>query len=102
MSQPLHLLDRDPTIQHRGVTAAWGSPAGASHGLFVVQQQMAVKSSGTRSALSCQRRILSRPRMAETAVETPPRLFVSYSWTSPQHAEWVLQLATELRESGVD
>jgi len=31
-----------------------------------------------------------------------PRLFVSYSWTSAQHAEWVLQLATELRESGVD
>jgi TIR domain len=31
-----------------------------------------------------------------------PRLFVSYSWTSPQHAEWVLLLATELRESGVD
>jgi hypothetical protein len=40
--------------------------------------------------------------MPETAVKPPQRLFVSYSWTSPQHAEWVLQLATELRESGVD
>jgi hypothetical protein len=31
-----------------------------------------------------------------------PRLFVSYSWTSAQHEEWVLQLAAELRQSGVD
>src|SRR5450759_2553095 len=31
-----------------------------------------------------------------------PKLFVSYSWTSPDHEAWVLQLATELRESGVD
>lgn len=31
-----------------------------------------------------------------------PRLFVSYSWTSPEHEKWVLELATELRESGVD
>ena len=31
-----------------------------------------------------------------------PKLFISYSWTSPDHEEWVLQLATELRESGVD
>src|SRR5437763_6179900 len=40
--------------------------------------------------------------MPESVVKSPPRLFVSYSWTSAQHAEWVLQLATELRESGVD
>ncbi len=31
-----------------------------------------------------------------------PKLFVSYSWSSPQHEQWVLQLATELRESSVD
>ena len=31
-----------------------------------------------------------------------PKLFVSYSWSSPDHEEWVLQLATELRESGVE
>lgn len=31
-----------------------------------------------------------------------PKLFVSYSWTDAGHEEWVLQLATELRESGVD
>lgn len=32
----------------------------------------------------------------------PPKLFLSYSWTSAGHEDWVLQLATELRESGVD
>lgn len=34
--------------------------------------------------------------------EPAPKLFISYSWTSPSHEEWVLSLATELRESGVD
>ncbi len=31
-----------------------------------------------------------------------PRVFVSYSWSSPEHEKWVLDLATELRENGVD
>lgn len=31
-----------------------------------------------------------------------PKLFISYSWTSPEHEEWVLQLANELVENGVD
>ena len=34
--------------------------------------------------------------------EQPPKLFISYSWTSPAHEEWVLSLATALRESGID
>lgn len=31
-----------------------------------------------------------------------PKLFISYSWTSKEHIEWVMSLATKLRESGVD
>lgn len=31
-----------------------------------------------------------------------PKLFVSYSWTNPDHESWVVRLATDLRESGVD
>jgi len=31
-----------------------------------------------------------------------PKLFISYSWSNPDHEQWVLDLATELRESGVD
>ncbi len=31
-----------------------------------------------------------------------PKAFISYSWTSPEHEAWVLTLATELREVGVD
>ena len=31
-----------------------------------------------------------------------PKLFVSYSWSSPEHEDWVLTLAAELRENGVD
>lgn len=32
----------------------------------------------------------------------PPRAFISYSWSSPAHEQWVLDLGTRLRESGVD
>ena len=31
-----------------------------------------------------------------------PKLFISYSWSSPEHEEWTLRLATALREAGVD
>lgn len=31
-----------------------------------------------------------------------PKAFVSYSWSSKEHEDWVLRLATELRQSGVD
>lgn len=33
---------------------------------------------------------------------TAPKLFLSYSWSSSTHEQWVIDLATELRESGVD
>ena len=32
----------------------------------------------------------------------PPRAFMSYSWTSAEHAQWVVELANELVESGID
>src|SRR5262249_17176952 len=31
-----------------------------------------------------------------------PKTFISYSWTSAEHQKWVLDLATQLRENGVD
>ena len=34
--------------------------------------------------------------------EEIPKLFISYSWSSPDHEQWVITLATELRESGID
>lgn len=33
---------------------------------------------------------------------SPPRLFISYSWSSQDHELWVVGLATTLRESGID
>jgi len=36
------------------------------------------------------------------ATSVNPKLFISYSWSSAQHEQWVLQLGTELRESSVD
>lgn len=32
----------------------------------------------------------------------PPKLFISYSWSSRDHEAFVLKLATELRESGIN
>lgn len=34
--------------------------------------------------------------------ESPPKVFISYRWSSPDHEEWVLRLATSLRQSGID
>ena len=34
--------------------------------------------------------------------EENPRLFISYSWSTPEHEQWVLNLAEELVENGVD
>ncbi len=31
-----------------------------------------------------------------------PRVFISYSWTTPEFEQWVLDIATELCENGVD
>jgi len=31
-----------------------------------------------------------------------PKVFISYSWSSPQHEEWVINLATGLRQAGVN
>ena len=31
-----------------------------------------------------------------------PKAFISYSWSNPKHEQWVIDLATELRESSVD
>jgi len=36
------------------------------------------------------------------ANDLAPKLFISYSWTSPAHEQWVISLATDLRENGVD
>lgn len=32
----------------------------------------------------------------------PPKCFISYAWSSPDHTNWVLQLASDLRANGVD
>lgn len=40
--------------------------------------------------------------MTETTDQTAPRVFISYSWSSPDHETRVLDLATELREVGID
>jgi hypothetical protein len=34
--------------------------------------------------------------------KTPPKVFISYSWDSPEHKNRVLQLSTRLRSEGVD
>lgn len=31
-----------------------------------------------------------------------PKIFISYSWSSPQHEQWVMDLAAKLRNDGVD
>ncbi|MGQ3300108.1 SEFIR domain-containing protein [Reyranella sp.] len=40
--------------------------------------------------------------MQSEVIVSAPKLFISYSWSTPDHEAWVLNLATELRESNVD
>ncbi|HNC50307.1 MAG TPA: TIR domain-containing protein, partial [bacterium] len=35
-------------------------------------------------------------------MNSPPRLFISYSWSTPEREQWVIDLAMELVNSGVD
>jgi len=35
-------------------------------------------------------------------MSSPPRLFISYSWSTSEHEQWVIDLAIELVNSGVD
>lgn len=37
-----------------------------------------------------------------TMMDSAPKVFVSYSWSSEEHKSWVLKLATDLRDQGVD
>jgi SEFIR domain len=38
----------------------------------------------------------------ESSESQRPKLFVSYSWTDPAHIDWVIQLATDLCNLGVE
>lgn len=40
--------------------------------------------------------------MGESEQIVAPKVFVSYSWDSQKHTDWVLQLATRLRHDGID
>ena len=40
--------------------------------------------------------------MAENGESQSPRLFISYSWSSRDHEEWVVDLAEELVSQGID
>lgn len=47
--------------------------------------------------------IETEPAKISDSEERPPKVFLSYSWSSPLHEEWVLQFANELRSGwGVD
>lgn len=31
-----------------------------------------------------------------------PKIFISYSWSSPEHEQWVIDLAENLMQDGID
>lgn len=42
------------------------------------------------------------PQIGYIMDDTSPKLFISYSWSNPEHEQFVLDIAAELVESGVD
>ncbi|WP_175796243.1 toll/interleukin-1 receptor domain-containing protein [Burkholderia anthina] len=51
-------------------------------------------------------RVLHASGLAATSLvaslRRPPKVFISYSWDSPEHRVWVAQLATSLRRDGIE
>ena len=45
---------------------------------------------------------VSEVMTVENQETEPPKLFISYSWTHQSHMDWVMQLATDLRNYGVE
>lgn len=43
-----------------------------------------------------------RSVLPATNQETAPTVFISYSWDNEEHKKWVLDLATKLREGGIE
>jgi hypothetical protein len=35
-------------------------------------------------------------------IANPPKVFISYSWDSPEHMDRVLKLSDRLRDEGID
>lgn len=46
--------------------------------------------------------VLVRNGILQDDPSPPPKVFVSYSWDSPEHLEWVRRLVIDLRANGVD
>ncbi|HFF6201601.1 TPA: toll/interleukin-1 receptor domain-containing protein [Stenotrophomonas maltophilia] len=46
--------------------------------------------------------VLLRYGLLENDQTPPPKVFVSYSWDSPEHIEWVRNLVNALRMNGID
>jgi len=44
--------------------------------------------------------IIPTPQLLPQA--RPPKVFISYSWDSPEHSQWVASLAAYLRQRGID
>jgi hypothetical protein len=44
--------------------------------------------------------LITRANLAPQA--RPPKVFISYSWDSPEHRQWVAQLGQYLRHQGID
>ena len=57
---------------------------------------------GVHKRLLCWNPDGARRPIAMNDVRSAPTCFISYSWDSPEHRDWVAQLASKLRANGVD
>lgn len=48
------------------------------------------------------KQIIKEKEVADDSEEYHPKVFISYSWDSEKHQNWVLNFATKLRENGID
>jgi len=89
--RPRYLVPEDPTDE----PTAWDDDIEIRPATFQVEAAPAV-STGLAVLKS------ENPGTGAISEEVNPRVFISYSWDSEEHRDWVLSLATRLRQGGVD
>lgn len=90
-ARPRYLVPEDPT----GEPTTWDDDTEIRPATLQVEAAPAV-STGLAVIKS------EHPGTGTISEGANPRVFISYSWDSEEHREWVLSLATRLRQEGVD
>ncbi|WP_052238812.1 toll/interleukin-1 receptor domain-containing protein [Pectobacterium brasiliense] len=70
-----------------------------THSFELNRTHWAIKDINLIELLKSKSLIEDRPYLAQTR---PPKVFITYSWDSPEHKQWVANISGWLRQNGID